>query len=138
MQVQAYLHAFNGRCEEAINFYKKTLNAEVVMMMRFKDSPEPMSPECSGAAMADRIMHAALHIGEGVVMMSDGGPSASTTFQGFSLSLNAASQAEAERLFAALADGGQIQMSLGKTFWAAAFGMLVDRFGVGWMVNFEA
>jgi PhnB protein len=138
MQVLAYLHAFNGRCEEAIHFYQQTLNAEVVMLMRFKDSPEPMSPDCNMAGMEDRIMHATLHIGEGVVMMSDGGPGATTSFQGFSLSLNPASQTEAERIFAALADGGQIQMPLGKTFWSPMFGMVADRFGVAWMVNLEA
>lgn len=139
MQVQAYLHAFDGRCEEAINFYKKALGAEVVMMMRNKESPEPPPPGTVTAGMEGKIMHATLRIGEGTVMLSDGRCDGSTAaFQGFSLSLNPASLADGERLFAALADGGQVHMPLGKTFWSPAFGMVADRFGVAWMINVEA
>lgn len=135
MQIQPYLHAFNGRCEEAINFYQRVLSAEVVMMMRQKDHPEPcgegMSPE-----FADKIMHASLRIGDSVLMLSDGDcKNLAEQFHGFSLSLNPPDVATGERLFAALAEGGEIRMPLGKTFWSPGFGIVTDRFGVAWMIN---
>jgi PhnB protein len=134
MQVHPYLF-FDGRCEEAIEFYKKALGAEVRTMMRFKDMPDPdqhgMVPPGSG----DKIMHASLRIGEAEVMASDGECQGRPVFQGFSLSLDLSSEAEAEKVFAALADGGKIQMPLGRTFFALRFGMLTDRFGVHWMVH---
>ena len=136
MQVQAYLHAFDGRCEEAIAFYKQALGAEVIMLMRFKDNPEPPPPGTMAAGTEDKVMHASLRIGDAVVMMSDGRCDGSPVgFQGFSLSLNPTDVAEGERLFAALANGGQVQMPLGKTFWSPCFGMVADRFGVAWMIN---
>lgn len=136
MQVQAYLLAFNGRCEEAITFYKQTLGAEVLMLMRYKDAPESPPPDTMAAGMEDKVMHASLRIGDTVVMMSDGRcDGSSVNFQGFSLSLNPTDDAEGKRLFAALAGGGQVQMPLGKTFWSPCFGMVTDRFGVAWMIN---
>ena len=130
--VQPYLF-FGGRCDEAIDFYRKTLNAEVAMLMRFKDSPEPQPglPEC----FQDKVMHAALKVGDTVLMASDGRCDGQANFEGFSLSITVPDAAEAERVFAALADGGLVTMPLAKTFWAPQFGMLTDRFGVGWMVS---
>jgi len=130
--VQPYLF-FGGRCEEAIEFYRKALNAEVVMIARFKDAPErqPGLPEC----FEDKIMHATLRIGDTMVMASDGRCEGEPNFEGFSLSINVADEAEAERVFASLSEGGLVTMPLEKTFWAPKFGMLQDRFGVGWMVS---
>ena len=133
MQVQPYLF-FDGRCEEAIEFYKKALGAKVEMLMRFKDSPEPPQPGMHPPGSENKIMHATLRIGETTVMASDGHCLGKPSFQGFSLSLTAANDAEAERLFAALGDGGQVQMPLTKTFFSSRFGMVADRFGVSWMV----
>jgi PhnB protein len=133
MAIEPYLF-FNGCCEEAIEFYKKALGAEVLMTMRYKDSPEPPPPGMVPAGWDNKIMHTCLRIGDANVMASDGcsdGPH----FQGFSLSLTAANEADAGRKFHALAEGGQVQMPLGKTFWSPCFGMVTDRFGVGWMVT---
>jgi PhnB protein len=130
MQVQPYLF-FEGRCQEAIDFYSRTLGATIAMQMAFKDSPEPTAqPPDAG----DKVMHASVRIGETEVFMSDGRCSGAPTFQGFSLSLNPADDAAAASLFTALADGGTVTMPLAKTFFASSFGMLIDRFGVGWMV----
>jgi PhnB protein len=131
MTIQPYLF-FDGRCEEAIEFYRRTLGAEVEMLMRFKDCPEPMpnaTPET-----ADKVMHASLQIAGSTVLASDGHCKGQPSFQGFALSLTVKTEAEAERLFGALADGGQVQMPLAKTFFSPRFGMLADRFGVNWMV----
>jgi PhnB protein len=136
MQVQPYLF-FDGRCEEAIEFYKNALGAEVTMLMRFKDSPEPPSPGCVPPGAENKVMHASFRIGETIVMASDGRCLGKPTFQGFSLSLAVPNDAEAERLFAALAEGGQVQMPLAKTFFSSRFGMVADRFGVGWMIIVE-
>ena len=126
---------FDGRCEEAIAFYKKALGAEVEMMMRFKDNPEKPGPDKVPAALDDRIMHACLRINGSSVMASDGcAQEGKPKFQGFSLSVNAKDEAEADRMFAALADGGKVEMPLAKTFFAKRFGSVSDRFGVGWMV----
>jgi len=133
MQIQPYLQ-FDGRCEEAIEFYKRALGAQVVMMMRVKDSPEPPPPGRIAPGSENKVMHATLRIGESVVMASDGCNSGKTNFAGFSLSLPVASDAEAERLFNALSDGGKVCMPLSKTFFASRFGMVNDRFGVSWMV----
>jgi PhnB protein len=137
MQVQPYL-LFNGRCEEAVDFYKKTLGAEVMMLMRFKDSPEPPQPGMIPPGSENKIMHTSLRIGDTMVMASDGRCEGGSSFQGFSLSLTVANEAEARRTFAALGEGGQVQMPLSKTFWSPCFGMLSDRFGVGWMVSVAA
>jgi PhnB protein len=130
MPVQPYLF-FDGRCEEAIAFYQKTLGAEVEMMMRFKDNP---NPEANPPGSADKVMHAALKIGDDLVLASDGRCLGQPNFQGFALSVTAPNEAEAARVFNALGDGGQVQMPLGKTFFSPSFGMVSDRFGVGWMV----
>jgi PhnB protein len=133
MQVQPYLF-FDGRCEEAIEFYRKALGAEVAMLMRFKDSPEPPAPGSCPPDAGDKVMHASIRIGDTTVMASDGRCLGRPSFQGFSLSLTVADDAEAERRFAALADGGQVQMPLAKTFFSSRFGMVADRFGVSWMI----
>jgi PhnB protein len=137
MSITPYLF-FNGRCEEAIAFYKKALGAEVGMMMRFKESPEKPPPGAVPPGSDDRIMHACLRINGTAVMASDGCAQDKANFQGFSLSLDAKDEAEADRMFAALSDGGKVGMPLGKTFFAKRFGSVTDRFGVGWMVIVEA
>jgi PhnB protein len=130
MPVQPYLF-FEGRCDEAVKFYQAAVGAEVLMLMRYKESPDPsmVTPET-----ADKVMHASLRIGDSVVRASDGQCSGQTKFGGFALSLIVTDDAEAEQRFAALTDGGQITMPLTKTFFASKFGMLSDRFGVHWMV----
>jgi PhnB protein len=133
MQVQPYLF-FDGRCEEAIEFYRRALGAQVGMLMRFKDSPEPCPEGMVPPGSENKVMHASLQIGGTTVMASDGHAKGAPSFQGFSLSLDAADDAEAKRLFDALSDGGQVQMPLGKTFFASSFGMVADKFGVSWMV----
>ena len=133
MQVQPYLF-FDGRCEEAVEFYRRTLGAEVTMLLRFKDSPEPPQPGMVPPGAENKVMHMAMRIGETTVMASDGRCLGKPSFQGFSLSLSVASEAEAERLFAALGEGGQVQMPLTKTFFSPRFGMVADRFGVSWMI----
>jgi PhnB protein len=132
-KIENYLF-FDGRCEEAIEFYRRTLGAEVLMMMRYKDSPEPPQPGMTPPGSENKIMHATLKIGQSTLMASDGHCQGKPNFQGFSLSIPAANEAEAEKLFAALADGGQVQMPMAKTFFSPRFGMTTDRFGVGWMV----
>ena len=130
MQVEPYLN-FDGRCEEALEFYKKALGAKVDMLMRFKDAPDQsmITP-----GNADKVMHSQVHIGDTAVLMSDGRCTGKTNFHGIALAISVNSEAEAEKTFAALADGGQVQMPLGKTFFSPRFGMLADKFGVGWMI----
>ena len=130
MQVQPYLF-FDGRCEEAVEFYRRALGAEVTMLMRFKESPDPASVPAGGE---DKVMHMSFRIGESTVLASDGQCLGGPTFQGFSLSLTVSDDAEAERIYAALANGGRVQMPLAKTFFSSRFGMVADRFGVSWMV----
>ena len=134
MQVQPYLF-FEGRCEEALAFYAKAIGAKVVDLMRFKDSPEPPPPDMCPPGSGDKVMHASFTIGDSTVMASDGRASGQSNFKGFALSLPAPDEAEARRLFGALGEGGQVVMPMGKTFWSPAFGMLVDRFGISWMVQ---
>jgi PhnB protein len=133
MRVEPYLF-FDGRCEEAIEFYRKALGAEVTMLMRYKESPEPPPPGMIPPGSENKVMHSNLRIGETMVMASDGNCQGKPSFQGFSLSVTAPNEAEAKRMFAALADGGQVQMPLGKTFFSPCFGMVADRFGVSWMI----
>lgn len=133
MQIQPYLF-FDGRCEEAIEFYRQALGAEVTMLMRFKDSPEPPQPGMMPPGSDEKVMHASLRIGDATVMASDGRCLGQPNFQGFALSITAPDDAQAERLFAALGEGGQVQMPMSKTFFSSRFGMVADRFGVGWMV----
>ena len=138
MKVEPYLF-FEGRCEEALDFYRQALGAQVSMLMRYKDNPEPAAGQGCGEGTGagptpEMVMHAAFTVGETQVMASDGMGSGTPAFQGISLSLSPANEAEARRLFDALAQGGQVQMPLGKTFFSPAFGMVADRFGVSWMV----
>ena len=134
--VQPYLF-FGGRCEEALAFYHTALGAQVDMLMRFKESPEPPPPGMMPPDWGDKIMHASVRIGGSTIMASDG-CGESQGFTGFSLSLSVPTEAEADRAFAALAAGGEVRMPLGKTFWSPRVGMVADRFGIGWMVNVEA
>lgn len=130
MQIQPYLY-FDGRCEEALEFYKKSLGAEVIMLMRFRDSPTPDMIPPGGE---NKVMHASCRIGDATVFASDGQCQGKTNFQGFGLSITVKDEAEADRVFKALVDGGQVMMPLGKTFFSPRFGMLADRFGVAWLV----
>jgi len=133
MQVQPYLF-FDGRCEEAIEFYRRALRAEVTMLMRFKDSPEPQPPGMIPPGSENKVMHASMRIGETTVNASDGECGGKPSFEGFALSLDAANEAEADKLFAALSEGGQVKLPLTKTFFSPRFGMVADRFGITWMV----
>jgi PhnB protein len=130
MLVQPYLF-FEGRCEEALAFYRGALGAEVTMLMRFKESPDPgmVAP-----GTGDKVMHASFRIGETTVLASDGRCQGAPSFQGVALSLTVPNEAEADRLFGALGAGGQVQMPMTKTFFSPRFGMVADRFGVSWMV----
>jgi PhnB protein len=130
MQITPYLF-FDGRTDEAIAFYKKVLGAQVEMLMRFKESPDP---GMSTPDMAEKVMHASVRIGNATVFVSDGMCGGRAKFEGFSLAISATSPAEAERLFAALGEGGQIQMPMTETFFSPRFGMVADRFGVSWQV----
>jgi PhnB protein len=134
MQVQPYLF-FEGRCEEAVEFYRRALGAEVTMLMRYKDSPEPPPPDMVAPGSEDKVMHTSFRIGDTTVMASDGRCGGRPSFQGVSLSLTVPNETEADRRFTALADGGQVQMPLTKTFWSPCFGMVTDRFGVSWMIG---
>jgi PhnB protein len=136
MQVQPYLF-FEGRCEEAVEFYRRALGAEVKMLMRFKDNPSPQD-HALPPGEGDKVMHASLRIGDTTLLASDGLCQGRPAFQGFALSLTVADDAEAERAFNALADGGKVQMPLAKTFFSSRFGMVADRFGVSWMVYVAA
>jgi len=136
MNVETYLF-FDGRSDEALEFYRKHLGAEVIMLMRYKDSPEPHQPGMIPPGAEDKVMHASFRIGDTTVMASDGRCTGKPLFQGFALSLGVASDAEADRYFAALSEGGQVHMPLTKTFFASRFGMVADRFGVSWMIIAE-
>ena len=133
MHVQPYLF-FDGRCEEALEFYRSVLGAEVTMLMRFKDSPEPCETGGVPPGAENKVMHTSFRIGETTVLASDGRCGGQPSFQGFSLSITVDEEGEAERMFAALADEGQVQMPLTKTFFSPRFGMVTDRFGVLWMI----
>jgi PhnB protein len=133
MNIQPYLF-FDGRCEQAFDFYRKSLGAKVEFLTRFKDNPDRQyNPPNSG----EKVMHACLRIGDTQIMASDGNCQGKPSFQGFSLTINAANPAEARERFDALAEGGQVQMPLNETFFAKSFGMVADRFGVSWMVIAE-
>ncbi len=134
MHVQAYL-AFNGRCEEAVRFYQDAIGAEVQLLVRHKDSPEPAPPGMLPPGSENKVMHVSLKIGDSVVMATDGRCTGTTSFEGFSLSLAVADPDAVDRAFARLADGGKVTMPPTKTFWSPRFGTLIDRFGVSWMVQ---
>jgi PhnB protein len=134
--IQPYIF-FGGRCEEALKFYGTALGAQVDFLMRYKESPEPLPPGRLPPGYENKVMHATFRISGNTLMASDGCEEGAS-FAGFSLSLAVPTEAEANRAFAALADGGQVKMALTKTFWSPRFGMLTDRFGVGWMVSVVA
>ena len=134
--IQPYL-MFGGRCEEALDFYRSALGAEVDLLIRYQDSPEPPPPGMLPTGFENKIMHTSFRIGDNILMASDGYEEGQQ-FSGFSLSIQVATEIEADRFFTALSDGGQIQMPLSKTFWSPQFGMLIDRFGIHWMINVAA
>jgi PhnB protein len=131
--VQPYLF-FGGRCEEALAFYRTALGAEIERLLRHKDNPETPPPGTLQPGFENKVMHASFRIGKTTLMASDG-CSDGSTFSGFSLAISVPNEAEADRIFNALAAQGQVQMPLTKTFWSPRFGMLTDRFGIGWMVS---
>ena len=133
MEVQPYVF-FEGRCEEALEFYRRAVGAEIVMMLRVKDSPEPHQPGALPPGSENKILHASFRVGTSTILASDGQSSGKPAFQGFALSLTVANEAEADRRFHALAEGGQPLVPLGKTFFSPRFGMVNDRFGMLWMV----
>lgn len=124
---------FGGRCEEAIAFYKAALGAEVEMLMRFSESPEPTPPGLLESGFENKVMHASFRI-RGVTLMASDGCDSKSNFGGFQLALIVPTEADAKSTFDALAVGGTVQMPLGKTFWSPCYGMLTDKFGLGWMV----
>ena len=134
--VQPYL-MFGGRCEEALNFYRTALGATVEMMMKFSDSPVPVPADKIPPGFEKKVMHSSFRIGETTLMASDG-CEVNNPFKGFSLALSVATEAESDRLFNALAEGGKVTMPLSKTFWSPRYGMVTDRFGIDWMVMVPA
>ena len=134
--IEPYLF-FGGRCEEALAFYQAAIGAKVNMVMLYNQSPTPPPAGILPPGFESKVMHASFTIGQSIIMASDG-CEVDTKFNGFRLSLAVTTAAEADRVFAALSDGGTIQMPLAKTFWSPLFGMLTDRFGLGWMVTVEA
>ena len=133
MQTQIYLF-FDGRTEAALDFYKKTLGIEVEMLMRFKDAPGPNDPNCQPPRNPNGVMHSSFKLGDQRVMASDGNGGGKPEFKGFSLTLAVDTEGEADKLFASLGEGGQVQQPLIPTFFSPKFGMVQDKFGVGWMV----
>lgn len=131
--VEPYL-TFGGRCEEAIEFYKQAVDATVVMVMHFDECPDPLPEGMLAPGFEKKVMHAAFRVGNSMIMASDG-CNPSSTFEGFSLSISVGDEAEADKVFAALGNGGKVTMPLAKTFWSPRFGMLEDRFGISWMVH---
>ena len=134
--VQPYLF-FGGRCDEALEFYRTAIGAQVEFLMRYKESPEPMPPGMLPPEFENKVMHTTFRIGATVLMASDG-CAEGQKFDGFSLTLGVSTADEADRAFTALAVGGQVRMPLAKTFWSPRFGMVTDRFGIGWMVSVKA
>jgi len=130
MQLDPYIY-FDGRCDEAIAFYRDALGAEVNMLMRFKNAPDPSMIQ---PGTEEKVMHASLRLGDATVLVSDGRCTGQPSFQGFSLAITAADESEADRVFTALSKGGTVTMPMAKTFFSPRFGMLTDQFGVGWIV----
>ena len=133
MKTQTYLF-FNGRCEEALDFYGDTFGAKVTALMRYKDGPAPTGACALPPGSENKIMHSSMQIGENTVLASDGQCSGALDFKGFALTVDVPDDAKARELFDALSDGGTVQMPLAKTFFASSFGMVADRFGVPWMI----
>jgi PhnB protein len=136
MLVQPYLF-FNGNCEEALQFYCRSFGVQLDMLMRFKESPDPPPPGMVPPGWDDKVMHASFRVGDTTVMASDGCNTDQPGFRGFSLAISVGDAAQTDRLFAALADGGKVEMPLGKTFWSPRFGILTDRYGVSWMIGVD-
>lgn len=134
MQIQPYLF-FEGRCEEALEFYRRAVGAEIVMLMRYKENPQPPPPGMLPPGSDSKVMHAHVRIGDAEFMASDGLCKGSPAFKGFSLSLTLPDEVKCHKAFAALSDQGKVDMPLGKTFWSPCFGMLTDRYGVQWMIT---
>jgi PhnB protein len=132
--IQPYLF-FGGRCEEALEFYRTAIGAEVELLMRYSESPEPAPPGMLSEGFENKVMHTSFRVGQTTLMASDGCSEGDGKFSGFTLSLTLPDQAAAEQAFAALAEGGTVKMPLTKTFWSPYFGMLEDRFGLGWMIT---
>lgn len=132
--VQPYLF-FGGRCEEALAFYRAAIGAQVEMLMRYDEAPDRPPEGMLAPGFEKKVMHSSFRVGESVLMASDGCGPQDCDFKGFSLSLSLPTEAEVEKAFASLAEGGTVQMPLTKTFWSQRFGMLTDRFGLGWMVT---
>jgi PhnB protein len=137
MKVEPYL-SFEGRCDEAIEFYKTAVGAKVNMLMRFKECPEPHPAGKCPPELENKVMHASLRIGDSIVMATDGHASGKASFSGISLTISVSNDAEADRVFSALGQGGKVGMPLTKTFFSSRFGMLTDRFGVPWMIIVQA
>ena len=137
MKVQPYLF-YDGRCEEAIDTYRRVLGAEVTLLMRYREAPEQPPPGTVPPGWDDKVMHASLRIGDSVVMLSDGKSDAGPKPNAYALTASVGDAAEAQRVFAGLAEGGQVAMPLGPTFFAPLFGMATDRFGVMWLVMQES
>ena len=135
--IEPYLF-FGGRCEEALEFYEAALGAKRVMLMRFEEAPDPMPEGMLTPGWEKKVMHAAITIGECMLMMSDGCGPDDGEFDGFRLSICPEDEEQAARFFTALSEDGSVEMPLGKTFWSPCYGMCTDRFGVGWMVNLAA
>lgn len=131
--VQPYVF-FGGRCDEALEFYKKAIGAQVDFLMRYKESPHPTPPGMLAPGYEDKVMHTTFRVGDSILMASDG-CGEKLAFAGFNLALSVATEDEAKKAFDALAEGGQVKMPITKTFWSPAFGMLTDKFGMNWMVS---
>ena len=132
--VEPYL-VFNGQCEEAVEFYRKALDAQVDFSMRYKESPEQPPPGRVPPGFENKIMHTSFRVGETTVMASDGCSTDKAKFEGFSLSVSVPNEKEADKVFAALSNGGKVQMPLTRTFWSPRFGVVQDKFGITWMVS---
>jgi len=133
MLIEPYLF-FEGRCEEALEFYRQKLGAEILMLMRYKESPDPVPAGMLPPGQEEKVMHASFKIGESTLHASDGACTGKPNIQGVNLSLSVTEPAEAERVFELLKAGGEVQMPFGKTFFSPGFGMVKDTFGVSWMV----
>lgn len=131
--VQPYVF-FGGRCEEALEFYRTAIGAEVEMIMHFNESPDPSPPGMLAEGFEKKVMHSSFRVGESTIMASDGCSPEDGKYNGFSLSLSMPGETDAKRVFAALSDGGTVKMPLTRTFWSPCFGMVEDRFGMSWMV----
>ena len=132
-QVIPYL-MFGGRCQEALDFYKTALSAQVDMVMLFNQSPEPAPEGMLPEGFGEKIMHSSFRVGDAVIFAGDGNKEGAVT-NGFSLTLLLSTEAEVTKAFEGLSEGGQVQMPVGKTFWSPWFGMVTDKFGVDWMLS---